>query len=259
MDLKSLIESGALETYVLGLCSPEETVQMEQLLQQYPELRAELEAVEHALEQVARAYAVTPPPGLRERILERIAPRGEGGPQATAARKQQVFRWQRALPWAAVAVLGVALVGQVWEKRRLQVQHQDLSQQVTACEERLRQHERLQEVLALLRDRNTRALLLSDAAGKEATKTTAVVWYNPIRAEVILDIASLPAPPPGRYLQLWAIADGRPVSLGMVQEQEGSSFQKLPFLPNAQAFAVSVEDKPQGNPTPTQVLLIGKI
>jgi anti-sigma-K factor RskA len=255
MDVKSFIESGLLEVYVLGQCTPEERALVERMLAQHPDLRAELEAIEQALEQVAQAHAVVPPPGLKARILERV----QADSPVPTGRVGQGRLGFPVLAWAAALALGAALGWQLWQKAQLVGRIQLLEQQVADCEKRAQQQARLQEVVALLRDRDTRTIVLSDAAGEGVAKVTATVWHNPVRAETVLDINTLPAPPPSRYFQFWAIVEGKPVSMGMVQWRGDDAFQKLPFLPNAQAFAISAEDNPNGNPTPTQVVLLGKI
>ncbi|MCS7037687.1 MAG: anti-sigma factor [Saprospiraceae bacterium] len=257
MDVKSFIESGLLEAYALGQCAPEERALVERMLAEHPELRAELEAVERVLEQVAQAYAVMPPSGLKARLLAQAqaeAPTAKLPEQGRAARF-----WLVASGWAVALLLAGVLGWQLWEKEQRAQRIQALEKQVSDCEKRAQQQARLHEVVALLRDRDTRAIVLSDAAGEGPAKVTATVWHNPVRAETVLDINTLPAPPPGRYFQFWAIVEGKPVSMGMVNLRGDDAFQRLPFRADAQAFAISAEDNPDGNPTPTQVVLVGKI
>ncbi len=257
MDVKSFIESGLLEVYALGQCTPEERALVERMLEQHPALRTELEAVERALEQVAQAYAVSPPPGLKVRILEQA--QAEAPTAGPSERGRAGHFWRLVLTWLAVVALAVALGWQLWQKTRLSERVIALEQQAADCEKRIQQQARLQEVVALLRHRDTRAIVLSDAAGNGSAKITATVWHNPVRGETVLDINTLPAPPPGRYFQFWAIVEGKPVSMGMVNLRGDDAFQTLPFHPEAQAFAISAEDNPNGNPAPTQVVLVGKI
>lgn len=257
MDVKSLIESGLLEAYALGECTPEERALLERMLREHPELRAELEAVERVLEQVAQAYAVSPPPELKARILEQA--RAEALPSRPPKPSETGRLWRPLLGWAAALALGAVLAWQLREKATLAERVQALEQQAANCETRLQQQGRLQAIVDLLRDRNTRAIVLSDVSGGSAAKITATVWHNPVRAETVLDINTLPAPPPGRYFQCWAIVAGQPVSMGMVNFRGSDAFQTLPFRPDAQAFAISAEDNPNGNPAPTQVVLVGKI
>lgn len=254
MDTQSFIQSGLLEAYALNQCSPEERAEVERMAAAHPEVRNELDAIEQALEQVAWANAVPPPPGLKERILQRVR---DESPVPAAPRGGSGLRWTSALSWAAVLVLAVLAAWQMMEKNTLNERIAVLQTQVADCETQAQQQTKLQEAVALLRDRDTRAIVLSDAAAD--AKVTATVWHNPARAETLLDINSLPAPETGKYFQFWAIVDGQPVSMGMVNLRGSNAFQTLPFIPNAQAFAISAEDNPNGNPTPTVVVLVGKV
>ena len=69
MDTKEFIESGILESYVLGFTSDEETAQVETAIEQHPELTVEIESLRGILEEFAINNAVTPPPALRDRVL----------------------------------------------------------------------------------------------------------------------------------------------------------------------------------------------
>ncbi|MBL7775815.1 MAG: anti-sigma factor [Saprospiraceae bacterium] len=255
MDPQSYIQSGILESYVMGLCSAAERAEVERMAASHPEVRAELEAIEQALEKVALAQAVAPPADLKEKVLQQVFSGGK--PVDGSKLVSRSLSW----PWrllAAMFVLGLAAAyffnrqqRQAWENRLAQ-----LEKQVTDCEVQARQQAKMQEQIAFLRDRSTQTIVLAD--GPEP-KITATVWTNPVRRETLLDINSLPAPNPGKFFQFWAIVDGKPVSMGMVQLTGADSIQTLPYVENAQAFAISEEDNPQGNPTPTVVLLVGTI
>jgi len=254
MDIQSFIQSGLLEAYALNQCSPAERAEVERMVAAHPEVRAELNAIERTLEQVALANAVPPPPGLKEQILQQLA--GSPPPAKTAGKGLPLLT---ALLWAAVVLLGAALVWQVHQKNKAGEQAAVLQKQVDDCQTRAEEQAKMQEIIALLRDRNTRTIVLSDAAPGADAKTTATVWHNPVRSETVLDINSLPAPEAGRYFQFWAIVGGKPVNMGMVALRGADSWQALPFIQNAEAFAISSEDNPNGNPAPTVVVLVGKV
>lgn len=59
-----------VESYVLGLASPEEVAEMAFMLRQHPELRTELDAVERIFHRLSLEEAVLPPAELRERALQ---------------------------------------------------------------------------------------------------------------------------------------------------------------------------------------------
>ena len=257
MDIQSFIQSGLLEAYVLNQCTAEERAEVERMAAQHPEVRAELDAIERSLEQVAQANAVPPPPALKEQILQQIQAEANGAPRASSGGR--AFRLMPALGWAATVLLGITLAWQISQNSRLETQIAGMQTKVNDCETQIKARVKEQELIALLRDRDTRTIILSDATTPDAIEhTTATVWHNPKRNETALDINSLPKPNDGRYFQFWAIVDGTPVSMGMVAISTENSWQSLPFIKNTQAFAISEEDKPEGNALPTVVLMVGK-
>ena len=69
LNLQEYIENGMVESYVLGLASPEEAAEMGTMLKKHPELRTELEAVERAFHRLSLEDAIMPPVELRDRAL----------------------------------------------------------------------------------------------------------------------------------------------------------------------------------------------
>ncbi|MFD2871276.1 hypothetical protein ACFS5N_02275 [Mucilaginibacter ximonensis] len=72
MDVKAYIESGVLESYVLGSASPEEEREVLRLKKQYPEIADALFQIETDFEQLAQNMALIPPPGMLTRIEDEI-------------------------------------------------------------------------------------------------------------------------------------------------------------------------------------------
>lgn len=73
MNLQEYIDNGMVESYVLGLATPEEARELERMLKEYPELRTELNAVEHTIQKLWLEEAVLPPVELRERSLQPLS------------------------------------------------------------------------------------------------------------------------------------------------------------------------------------------
>jgi anti-sigma-K factor RskA len=71
-NIQEYIESGILEQYALGELSPAEQAAVEAEAARHPEVRDELEQVQQALGFYAEAHAITPPAGLRERVLGNV-------------------------------------------------------------------------------------------------------------------------------------------------------------------------------------------
>jgi mannose-6-phosphate isomerase-like protein (cupin superfamily) len=72
MDLVKYIESGILEQYCLGLLSEEEEAYLIQMAMLYPEVKAELTAIELSLEIVAGLNAVKPDPAVKQKLLSTL-------------------------------------------------------------------------------------------------------------------------------------------------------------------------------------------
>jgi len=68
VDIQEYIESGILETYVLGAASEAETRELLYFKEKYPQVQIALQELESDLELIAEQMAVTPPPGTWNRI-----------------------------------------------------------------------------------------------------------------------------------------------------------------------------------------------
>lgn len=68
MKIKEYIDSGILESYVLGSASEEEVHELLRLKKQYPEIQQALDELEVDMERIAEYMAITPPPEMWNRI-----------------------------------------------------------------------------------------------------------------------------------------------------------------------------------------------
>jgi hypothetical protein len=59
------IKSGILETYVLGIASEKEILEVERMAESYSEIKNEINSISIALEDMAMANAITPPPTVK--------------------------------------------------------------------------------------------------------------------------------------------------------------------------------------------------
>jgi anti-sigma-K factor RskA len=258
MDLQSFIQSGLLEAYVLGQCTAEERALAERMVAEYAEVRAELAAVEQALESYASANAVPPPAWMKGRILERIE--NEAVPLAAPPVSSNFYLRIFQLLTLALALLGGFLLFQknnlVSEKTTLENRVAELQKQIEACAEQEKLKEKLQQVNLLLRHTDTRDVPLANVTN---TTLAAHAYHNTTSCEVAIDLNSLPAPEQGKFFQFWSIVDGKPVSMGMVDVGASGGWQVIACQQNAVALAISLENNPLGNPAPTEVFMVGNI
>jgi Anti-sigma-K factor rskA len=252
-DLREFLESGLLEAYAAGQATAEERDLVEKMTARHPEAKAELDSIELAIENFARAVAVPPPPGLKQHILQAIEQEAskKSAPQIPEFRvsggRTRLFQWLGAALFAGVAVL-------VWQFGRIQNENTalknsqlQLERQLTDCNAR---SEQTQKIYAFLRAPQTHSVELQN-------ETSLVrAHHNAATGEVGFDLSALAPAPDRSFYQLWAIVDGVPVSLGMAQRDAPQAWQSVSFSGKAAAFAVSLEDKPGGNAQPTQVLMV---
>lgn len=250
MDLQSFLQSGLIEAYVLGRCSTAERAEVEQMAAKYPEVRAEIAAVELALEQYARSNAVTPPDWMKGRILD-LAKRE--APGTTSAGPGNMRRYLFRSLAAACLVLFAAAIG-LWRRNVVQSEQiAQLDRQTKECLAREQALQKLEQQVALLRSPQTQQLALKDSLN------TGLAYLNTAGCQVAIDLGTLPAPRGATYYQFWAIVGGKPRSMGMISREPGVDWQSFPCVPGATAYAISEENNPQGNAAPTTVRLVGAV
>ncbi|MHA4896003.1 hypothetical protein ACXZ1K_14720 [Pedobacter sp. PWIIR3] len=72
MEIREYIESGILETYLLGSATKDEARELERLKFKYPEIQNELHKLEMEMENLAQQMAITPPPTAWLKIEDHI-------------------------------------------------------------------------------------------------------------------------------------------------------------------------------------------
>lgn len=72
MNVTEYIQSGILEVYVLGITTPEETKEVEEMAKQHPEVRAEIDKISKDIELYAEMHAVTPSPTIKPFLMASI-------------------------------------------------------------------------------------------------------------------------------------------------------------------------------------------
>jgi anti-sigma-K factor RskA len=244
LDIKAYIESGILEQYLLGQLSADEAREVEAYARQYPAIRAELDAIERSLESYAQLHGKTPPAGTLGRILQKI-----NAPVTTAISSNQVLQNRLRLIRGIAAVfvlfsLGLATYIGLDKQKQTQVK-----QQLLACDTLAQELAVLQQELNFLKDIDTRPVVMNGTP----------VAPNADSRRVYLGNLDLPVPPVGKQYQLWAIVNDTPVSMGVFDlPARAGAFLEVPFVADAQAFAISLEDA-GGKATPTleQIVVLG--
>jgi anti-sigma-K factor RskA len=80
----------------------------------------------------------------------------------------------------------------------------------------------------------------------------AIVYWDTVSAskDVYLMINNLPQPASDKQYQLWALLNGQPIDLGMIEVKQQRLLYRMKNVQNAQAFAITLEPK-GGSDQPT--------
>lgn len=76
-NVQEYLQSDQFEQYCLGLLSPGEANQVEQLAREHPTIRAEIDRLTQALAAYAVEAPATPSPGLKSRVMMTLSKLGE--------------------------------------------------------------------------------------------------------------------------------------------------------------------------------------
>jgi anti-sigma-K factor RskA len=292
VNIQEYIESGILEEYALGVLPEAERPEVERMAAQHPEIKRELADIVRGLDIYAEAHALTPPEGMRERVLSgwQQAIRQTPEPQAPAAPVMRASAPEPVVPAAAapaeavvrqmptadnsartkwliaasVALLVFSALGNFLLYNRLKETEANLEVAQTeqsryAATQQAALNERDQQ-LRILRSEAFKPVELKGTP--KAPDALARVYYNAQTKAVYVDVRSLPALPEGKQYQLWALDNGKPVDAGVLAAATatGDSIQQMKDIASAQAFAMTVE--PAGgseNPTLTTMTVIGNL
>ena len=253
MNIQAYIESGIIESYVLGMADDQERAELEQLSQQYPEIRAAMEAFELSLEQSAMANAMTPSARVKADVFAQLENEFAPATEAKLVTMPTVNTgWMRYVAVAAVILLVVSAATNVYfyqQFRDASNQYQALLVEKTSL---LAQNQTLQakgldlyQGMQIMSDPSFTKVSMPGVKAEE--NKLATVFWDKKKNEVYLLTNRLPQTDANQQYQLWAIVDGKPVDAGMVDACNGLC--KMKNISNATAFAITLE-KRGGSPTP---------
>jgi anti-sigma-K factor RskA len=198
--------------------------------------------------------ATPPPPGVRARLLQRVAADAVRR-EARPARRRPVWPILAGASLAAAAALLVYLgvtIGQVRQEARARAEEAAALRAEVA---------RQRELVALLGAPETRAVAL---AGQEPSPgARARMWWNETQRAGYFVASGLPAVPAGKTYQLWVVVTGgKPISAGIFPvDPRGEATLRvgpIPAAAPAEVFAVTLEPA-GGLPAPSgPMYLAGK-
>ncbi|MDF2438205.1 MAG: hypothetical protein K0Q95_2581 [Bacteroidota bacterium] len=270
MDVNEFISSGIIESYISGTASAEEIALVQRMEKAYPEVKAEIEAVEASLIAYAESGVNAPSDGLKHKIASHMFDKKDtSGSKSKIVNIGSLSRSEKLLRYTIAASVGLLL--------GLAAIVFSLNDKLAKTKSQLAQLENENEILAdelgkqegeLTAKRNSLTVLMKPGSKMVMLKglvlspeSSAMVVYNSESKTVFLDAVQLPIPPLGKQYQLWAMVDGKPVDAGVFNvNDQGFAIQKMRDMSDADAFAVTLEEA-GGRPEPTMsaMYLMGSV
>lgn len=259
MNTKEYISSGIIESYILGLASPEEAGILECVMKNNAEVKAAFEEAQKTLEDLATVQAVTPPSDLKSKIWSKIQQEQsieEVQPVVStdipAAKAQEEIKIQGNSNWKAFAIAAsvlflVSVAGNLFWMNDQAKTKDEIAKMQTEKQSQDLAMQKMNRKMDMFSNPDMKMVMLKGV--EKHTDSKAMVFWDKKTKEVYLNAEALPKAPEGMQYQLWAIADGKPVNAGMYTEEKDSKIA-LANIPNAQAFAITLE-KQGGSPVPT--------
>jgi anti-sigma-K factor RskA len=259
VDIQNIISSGLLELYAAGIASTEESKMVEAWVKQYPEVAAELHAIQSGLQEYARQNAITPGNTVKEKIFAEINAVPQVNHINTEAKVIPVKNYWK---WAAAASIAL-LIGSTAMNMMYYSKYDTASKDLNNTQQQLAQEQQRSNDMKTDMDvvHNPYSMPVSLKGQEIMPDATAKIFWMQNTKEVMVDASNLPDAPAGMQYQFWAIVDGKPVDGGLiVTNDKGKKFrmQKMKSFGRAEFFAISLE-KEGGNPMPTKVVSMGKI
>ena len=252
MDIKSYISSGIIELYVMGMCSNEEEKELEMLRCQHPELNAAIIQYETELEASMQKNSTLPANIVDERILQSLDSLQAPVIYINRNTNNKRTKW---LNIAAAAILLLLISSyfnySLYSKNKQQEKNlQSTTPGITTLP--------VSDYAVLNNPKITPIAMYG--VGTHAICRCTMFW-DKSTGKMYIMIHHLPKSSSAKDYQLWAEVDGKPVSIGIINDEIRGRFIEMPNVPTgAIAFTVTLENAGgTAQPTVTETYLSGKI
>ena len=282
-NLKAFIESGVLELYVLGDLSPEETLRVKELASQHQEVRDEPAAIKYAMEEFAMQNAVQPSEDVEAKLFQKLGINIDEETNSVSDLPLQAepkivsldhsnakMRSLRYALVACVALLIVSTAALFITYSKLTDAHDQIAslnldkEKFAGVVSKLEYNNRgLNNLVEMNESKDWATIKMQGQAISPQSKMN--VYWNKKNKDVIINYLAmdLPKADAKHEYQLWALVNGKPVSLGVFGKTDSTSrdaLLKMQAIQEAQAFAVTLE--PMGgsvNPTMEKLTVMGGV
>ncbi|MES2618191.1 MAG: anti-sigma factor, partial [Bacteroidota bacterium] len=229
MNLEELKNSDLLDLYLMGQLPEDKSLEVEMLLEKYPELLLETNDSKDALAMYGAEYNTAPRPELKSKVMGAIsALNNETVSEVKAERapqKSNSFNWYS----IAASVLLLVTVGLTYTLVQKNARIDELSNKLAANETQLAenntQFSSMRETLDALYENNVQQVKLKST--DPAKNTFATFFYNKATHKVMIHQGNLEKRTDDMQYQVWALIDGKPYSAGVFDAETSADSLKI--------------------------------
>ena len=258
MNKNEILQSGVLESYVLGVASLEEKTQVEEAITLFPDLKKVISEMELALEKAALENRIKAPEGIKSKILDKIPELEIPENQVRLPGNEATSSALNFSLLAACFVGGMILSAAAMWFGMMRPQGDVVStmqKEIALLEEKCLQEG---DFYAFINDQNTKPVVMRSVDGTNVYG--AVGYWNDDTGKGLIR-TNLPELESNLVYQIWADVEGEMISLGLLDYNSSKSeYVELQYLANAESLNITIE--PAGgssHPTVENLVVSGAI
>jgi len=264
VNVQEYIESGIIESYVMGLASEPERAEFERLCAEHPELLAARKKFEERLEGYASENAVSPPPEVKVKVLEAIGKPDSRAEIASIPPTIVTMRNDKEEPREKATagtpfilrLLAAASIVLFLAMGYLYYQTKQENKDLTDTNDRLKTSlDTTKNVLdRIVKEQadvvsNPNVTVVNMVGTTVAPKSSANIYWDSASSNVYLVVKNMPKLTSDKQYQLWALIDNKPKDLGVFDATDSKVILQMKNTQKAQAFAITIQQK-GGSPSP---------
>jgi anti-sigma-K factor RskA len=256
LDKETILREGLLERYILGELEASVMLEVEAIIQEDAELKAQFQDMEQSFENLGLENAVLPPKELKSSILFSIEKAAKKPTELQA--KEKSYKLWFSLAAAAAVILffnSVFLIVQNGNIKQELLSIKTETEQLKKTQESIEKaYNNQQMLLAFLSDPGTERYAL---VGNDQMPNTRLVSYiNHQDRSVMVNTTQLATLDNELDYQMWADVDGEMINMGVIDKSQ--PLIAMNYIEEASSLNITIEPK-GGSEHPTVSNLISNV
>lgn len=247
MNSKEYINSGIIESYVLGLATEAERHELESMCRTHTEIDEAKHNFEVALEEHLLKEALNPPEDLKQKILLSLNITEKNGYQKNdhvPVRRINVWRWVAVACIVLLAGTGYLFYG-TWNKY-----HKLLAEKTSIENGTIIAHrdDVMAALLPIVQRPSVKWSIMAEP--KNISHCMAHVYWDSLSTNTYLLLGNIPRPLSDKQFQLWEVQNNQATDLGLFDIQKEGQLIQMKNVANGKVFVITIEPK-GGSASPT--------